>query len=172
MVITGLVTLALAVAVGLVVGVTATQWLALGVGGSLVLWVGGAISGQVLMARLLDGGDGRRVLDYLRLLMWIIPRFYVPLGLVALGCGLGLVVQAGASFGSPVVAVPLGLYLVTAVAGSAVSAPGYLRLMTFASTHGPDHPDVRRRLLRLAWLNRVELGLVVGAGFVLLASAM
>lgn len=166
----GVAVLALAAGTGWLAGLDARRWLVLGLGAALVLWVGGAVSGQILLARLLDrDADGRQVLDYLRQLLWIIPRFYVPLGFVALGCGLGLVAVTGTGFATPAVLVPLGLYLLTAIAGSAISAPGYVRLVRLAETAGADHPDVRRRLLPLAWVNRAELALVLGVGFVLLA---
>ena len=46
--------------------------------------------------------------------------------------------------------------------GATVSAPGYVRLLR--------HPDgLRTRLRPLAWLNRIELTLVLGVGFVLVA---
>lgn len=166
----GVAVLVLAAGTGWLAGLDARRWLVLGLCAALVLWVGGAVSGQVLLARLLDlDRDGRQILDYLRQLLWIIPRCYVPSGFVALGCGLGLVAVTGTAVATPAVLVPLGLYALTAVAGSAISAPGYVRLIRLAETAGADHPDVRRRLLPLAWVNRVELALVVGVGFVLLA---
>ena len=58
----------------------------------------------------------------------------------------------------------------TTILGTAVRAPGYTRLTRYALEHGPDHPDVRRRLLPLAWVNRIELTLVIGLGFTILTS--
>lgn len=165
-----LATVVFVLVTGWLVEMSLQSWLVFGLGASLVLWVGGAVSGQVLLARLLDRASGQQVLDYLRQLLWIIPRMYVPLGFVALGCGLALVATTGTTFTQPAVIGPLALYLLTAVAGAAVSAPGYVRLIRLAETQGPDDPAVRRRLLPLAWVNRVELALVIGVGFVLLAS--
>ncbi|RKN48440.1 hypothetical protein [Micromonospora endolithica] len=169
---TAAVTVALAVVTGVSAGLNLTQWLSYGLAVSLVLWVGGAVSGQILLARLLDRGTGEQVLDYLRQLLWIIPRVYVPLGFVAVACGLALVTHTGESYLQPRVLIPLALYVLTAIAGSAISAPGYLKLLRLADQHGPDHPAVRQRLQPLAWLNRIELALVVGVGFTLLASAI
>ena len=155
---------------GLLVGLLPIQWLVYGLGLSLVLWVGGAVSGQILLARLLDRDvEGDETAAYLRQLLWIIPRFYVPLGFVAVGCGAALVLLTGANPLAPAILIPFALYLLTAVAGSAISAPGYVRLLR-AHSAGLSQSEFRRRLLPLAWLNRVELALVVGVGFVLLAS--
>lgn len=132
--------------------------------------MGGAVSGQILLARLLDRADGREVLEYLRLLLWIIPRMYVPVGMAGVGCGITLVAISGTSFTQPAVVVPLALYALTVLAGSVLSAPGYVRLIRLADTNGPDDPRVLQRLMPLAWLNRAELALVCGLGSVLVAS--
>jgi hypothetical protein len=170
MFVVGAATLALAAGTGLLVELSLRQWLVAGLGLGLVLWVGGAVSGQILLARLLDRASGREVLEYLRLLLWIIPRVYVPAGMVGVGCGIALVAVSGVSFTQPAVVVPLALYALTAVAGSVFSAPGYVRLIRLADTQGPDDPRVLRRLMPLAWLNRAELTLVCGVGFVLVTS--
>lgn len=146
------------------------QWLVFGLAASVVVWVGGAISGQLILARILDTAGGSEVLTYLRQLLWIIPRIYVPAGFLALACGLGLAARTDVAFTSAQVVVPVALYTMTAVAGAAISAPGYVRLVRLADRAGPDHPDIRRRLQPLAWLNRVELTLVLSVGFVLIAS--
>lgn len=73
---------------------------------------------------------------------------------VLLGCGLGLVAVTGGDYTRPEVLIPLALYGATAAAGSAISAPGYVRLIRLAERAGPDAPEVRRRLLPLAWVNR------------------
>jgi hypothetical protein len=64
----------LAAVVGGGLGLTVTQWLTLGLAASLVLWVGGAISGQFLLARMFDRNSEQETLDFVRLLMRIIPR--------------------------------------------------------------------------------------------------
>jgi len=157
---------------GSIYGLSTTQWLVLALSTSLVVWVGGAISGQVILARLLDKGRSEQVLDFTRVLLLIIPVFYVPVSLVALGCGVALIAIHGVAFWSPQVVIPLALYLMASVAGGAISAPGYTRLIRFAEANGPEHPDVRRRLVPLAWLNRIELSLVVGLGFTSLIAAI
>jgi hypothetical protein len=164
------VAVVLAAGTGLLAGLSVRAWLVFGLVLGLVIWVGGAISGQVLLARLLDRAAGQEVLNYLRLLLWIIPWLYVPIGMVGVGCGIALLVVTGVPFAQPLVIVPLALYGLTAVAGAVFSAPGYVRLIRFAEIHGADDPRVRQRLLPLAWLNRVELTLVCGVGFVLAAA--
>lgn len=57
--------------------------------------------------------------------------------------------------------VPTALYALTAVLGTTVSAPGYVRLARLAGRTGPLDPAYRAGLLRLAWLNRIELALVL-----------
>lgn len=160
----------LAVIAGAVVGLSVEQWLVYGIAVSLVLWLGGAVSGQILLARLLDrDAEGEETTAYLRQLLWIIPRVYVPLGFVAVGCGVALIVLTGADPLAPAILIPILLYVVTAVAGSAISAPGYIRLLR-ANERGLSREEFRRKLLPLAWVNRTELGLVLSVGLVLLVS--
>jgi len=168
----GIVIVAVAGGVGFVTGLTTRQWLALGIGASLVLWIGGAVSGQIILARLIDKGSGQQVVDYLRQLLWIIPVCYVPAGVIAVACGVVLVEITDTSFWNASVLVPLVLYALTAVAGGVLSAPGYVRLTRFAAAYGPEHPQIGRMLAPLAWLNRIELVLVIGVGFTLLAGAV
>ncbi|MGW4528712.1 hypothetical protein [Amycolatopsis sp. NPDC004378] len=167
----GVAALALATATGWAVGITVDQVLVLALGASLVLWVGGAVSGQVLLARLLDHDhDSAETFAYLRRLLWIIPRFYVPVGVVAAASGAALAARTGTSFADPHVWIPLALYLATAVLGAAVSAPGYVRILRDAEPLSADHEAFLRRLVPLSWVNRVELCLVLGTGFTLLAA--
>lgn len=156
---------------GRAIDLTVQQWLGTVMATALALWVGGAVSGQIVLARLLDGQRPDEVTRYLRQLLWLIPRFYVPLGLLAVGIGCYLVATGPAAFSDPAVYVPLALYAVTSVAGSGISAPGYVRLLRrLARDEDIAAPANRRTLLGLAWLNRVELTLVVGIGFPLLVS--
>ncbi|MCG7418200.1 hypothetical protein MHY30_11860 [Microbacterium sp. ACRRU] len=160
----------LAAAAGAAVGLSVQQWLIYAIALSLVLWLGGAVSGQILLARLLDRDvEGRETAAYLRQLLWIIPRIYVPLGFVAVGCGVALIVLTGANPLAPAILVPILLYIVTAVAGSAISAPGYIRLLR-ANERGLSRDEFRRALLPLAWVNRTELALVLSVGLILLVS--
>jgi hypothetical protein len=148
----GVTTLAIATITGSAIGITVDEALALGLASSLVLWVGGAVSGQILLARLIDRDrDGGETFAYLRQLLWIIPRFYVPLGFVAVGCGIALAVRSETPFTDPRVWVPLALYVATSTLGSAMSAPGYVRILREAPALSADRDAFLRRLLPLAW---------------------
>lgn len=140
--------------------------------GSLAMWLGGAVSGQILLARLLDEDlDGYDVRVYLSLLLWLIPRFYVPLGLVAVAAATVLLLRHDESLWQVNVALPALLYVLLSVAGAAISAPGYTKLMRDADSlfGAANAAGLRVRLLPLAWLNRIELVLAVGLGGILLS---
>lgn len=165
----------LAVIATIITGLTAdfdtNHWLGTVIATSLALWVGGAASGQIILARLLDGPHPGDVTRYTRQLLWLIPLVFVPLGVFAVAAGCYLVVTGPAMFTDPAVYIPLALYLITTIAGSAISAPGYIRLLRRIE-HNDDiaAPANRTTLLKLAWLNRTELILVVGVAFPLLVS--
>lgn len=158
-----IVTAVLVLVLGVALGATITEWLLFGLAAGLILWVGGAITGQVLLAHLLATGTSRQVLTLVRQIMWIVPRLYVPAGTIGVACGLALVARGDLGFGHVWVWLPTALYVATAAAGTAISAPGYTRLIRLAagSEATPDTVRWRRDLMRLAWLNRVELAAVV-----------
>jgi hypothetical protein len=154
-----IVTLA-AVSVGVAAGATVDQWLTYLLVVGLIIWIGGAITGQILLAHALDR-DAQAALALVGQIMWIVPRVYVPLGTIAVAAGLTLAVRQDLDLAAGWILIPTALYAATAVLGTTVSAPGYVRLARLAERAGPTDPSYRRGLLRLAWLNRTELALVL-----------
>lgn len=101
-------------------------WFAFGLG--LALWVGGAVTGQIMLARAKARKDYHTVVALTREVSWIIPRVYIPVGVLAIVSGLALVVLTGTSFFSWWVVLPVLVYLGIVVMGSAYSLPEYARL--------------------------------------------
>lgn len=149
-----------ALAFGAAAGATLDQWLTYLLVVGLVVWVGGAITGQILLAHALDR-DGSQALSLVGQIMWIVPRVYVPVGTVAVAAGIALAVRQGLDLTAGWILMPVALYVATAILGTTVSAPGYVRLARLAERTGPADPRYRHGLLRLAWLNRSELALVL-----------
>lgn len=135
----------------------------------LALWVGGAVTGQILMARAKARGDGRTMVALTREVAWIIPRVYIPVGLVAIGAGVLLVFLSGVGFFSWWVLLPLLVYLGIVVMGSVYSLPEYGKLNKMFAERGEGDPEAHRRLTRAAWVNRVELVIVSAALFGIVA---
>jgi hypothetical protein len=151
-------------------GVFGMLWFAFGLG--LALWVGGAVTGQVMMARAKARKDYRTVVVLTREVSWIIPRVYIPVGVLAIASGLALVVLTGTSFFAWWVVLPILVYLGIVVMGSAYSLPEYGRLNRMFAERGERDPEAHRRLTRAAWVNRIELAIVALALFGIVAGVL
>lgn len=128
---------------------------------STMVWVGGAITGQVWMARarLTDDHSTRAML--LPQINWIIRRVYIPMAATAFTSGLLLAWRTGTPLRAPWVLFPIIVFLATVLTGSLYSLPEYTRLVTLLHDHSPEEPSLDRRIELAAWVNRVELALVL-----------
>jgi hypothetical protein len=131
----------------------------------LALWVGGAVTGQVMMARAKARKDDAMVAGLTEQVSWIIPRVYIPVGIVGIAAGVALAVLSGVSFLSWWVLLPVLVYLGIIVMGSAYSLPEYGRLNRMFAERGEHDHETHRRLVRAAWVNRAELVIVAVALF-------
>ena len=127
---------------------------------SVVIWVGGAITGQIMLARARE--DDVLVVLLVEHVRWLITHVYIPSATAALLAGLGLAFVTGTPLTAWYVAFPLALYVGLAIMGGMYSLPEYKRFLEAADRHGVSvlsDPDWHRRLWRTAWLNRIELAL-------------
>lgn len=128
---------------------------------SLVLWLGGAITGQLMLARsrvLHDVTFAARLIPMVR---WLITTIYIPAATTAFASGLLLAYRNGVSFTTPWLLFLIVVFVVTVIIGSVYSLPEYQRLTKVLNERGPQDKDLQRRLTVAAWLNRAELCLVV-----------
>jgi hypothetical protein len=137
------------------------SWLIIIMALCLIIWVGGAISGQIWMFRAGQRGDLQLRALLIPYINWIIRFVYVPLAATAFTCGLLLVWRAGISFASPWVLFPIIVFLGTIVVGSFYSLPEYARLTKAFNAQNSGDPELQRRVEIAAWVNRIELTLVV-----------
>lgn len=126
----------------------------------LGVWIGGAISLQVLIARAQLRNEYTQTITLMRQILWIVTRLFVPIGMLGVLAGVGLVFVTDAQFSDTYVFLPLLLYLMIALVGTFFSFPEYQRLDKLAQERGDDDMEVQQRLNRAAWVNRIELVIV------------
>lgn len=127
----------------------------------LMIWVGGAITGQIWMFRAGRQGDLALRAALIPYIHWIIRFVYIPMAAIAVTCGLVLAWRNGIPFTTPWLLFPLVVFLGTVIVGSVYSLPEYGRLVTLLRTNEAQNPAIQRRIEIAAWVNRVELLLVV-----------
>lgn len=128
---------------------------------SLIVWVGGAITGQIWMFRAGQQGDLNTRVVLLPQILWIIRRVYIPMAATAFTSGLLLAWRAGVSWTAPWLLFPVIVFIATVVVGSLYSLPEYSRLVALLGHRSASDPELQRRIEIAAWVNRVELGLVL-----------
>ncbi len=126
---------------------------------SLVVWVGGAITGQFMLARARARRDNVQVVLLVEQVRWLITHVYIPAGAVAFVSGVGLALATGTPLTAWYVVLPLLMYVGLAFMGGLYSLPEYTRLVKAAGERGVSDPEWHQRLWKAAWVNRIELAL-------------
>lgn len=132
---------------------------------SLVVWVGGAVTGQLLFAQTRE--DGAFTVRLVRAFRWLIVWVYIPAASIAAASAVGLALSTGVSLATWWVALPLVMYVGLAVMGGVYSLPTYDRLIRDAEAHGTSAAWYRT-LWRAVWVNRIELALFAVAFLVVI----
>ena len=132
---------------------------------SLVLWVGGAVTGQIMLIRARTTGNQLFSAHLILIINWLIPSVYVPASLLAVTSGIWLMLRQGAPLLEPWPLYLFVVYLATVLMGSFYSLPEYKALSAKVKPGMLPSSDVQRRLTRASLLNRLEL-LLVSIGLV------
>jgi uncharacterized membrane protein len=128
---------------------------------SLMIWVGGAITGQIWMFRAGQRSDLQLRAALIPYINWIIRFVYIPMASIAGSTGVLLAWRTGIPFTTPWILFPLGIFLATIVIGSVYSLPEYARLVNALRDADGHDPRLQRRIDIAAWVNRIELVLVL-----------
>jgi uncharacterized membrane protein len=127
----------------------------------LVIWVGGAITGQIWMFYAGQRGDFALRAALIPYINWIIRYIYIPLAATAFICGLVLAWRNGIPFTTPWILFPIIVFVATVITGSFYSLPEYSRLVHLLRTGDGRDQMLQRRITIAAWVNRIELLLVL-----------
>ena len=121
-----------------------------------VLWVGGAVTLQVLgivASRSKDPTDLPRVGRYAE---FVGSRVFIPASIILFIAGVLMVLQAW-NFGQLWVAVAVALWIVSALTGAIYLGPTSKKVGQLFETEGPESVAGRARLNRLFMVSRLEL---------------
>jgi uncharacterized membrane protein len=122
-----------------------------------VVWVGGALSLQVLAIRAERSADGGRVANFATEAEWVGSRVFLPSSIVLLLAGIGLTLEGDWGFTTPWVLLGLIAYGLSALTGSLFLGPESGRIGKMIADVGPQDPDVLARIKRIFLVSRMEL---------------
>lgn len=128
---------------------------------SLMIWVGGALTGQIWMFRAGLHGDVATRAILLPQINWIIRYVYIPMAATAFMSGILLAWRNDIPWTTPWLLFPVVVFLATILVGSIYSLPEYARLVQHLRQGKPQDSNWQRRIEVAAWVNRVELLLVI-----------
>lgn len=133
---------------------------------SAIVWLGAGFVLAVLVFGAERAGERGREAGYHRDVAWLAPRLFIPASVGTLALGILVVLDEEAwSFDQLWIAIGLAGWLVSFGLGFFYFRPEGERIGELAAQHGPDYPELNRRLHRLNIIDRLQLVLL----FVLVA---
>ena len=125
-----------------------------------ITWVGGGITGQILVSRMRTS-DGPRMVKTAADLEWIGTHVYLPASLILLLAGIGMVLEGQWGFTTPWVLIGLIGFAATVVTGAALLGPQIKKIHAEVEQKGPDDPGVQAAMARLFVLSRIDLAVLI-----------
>lgn len=122
-----------------------------------VVWIGGALSLQVLAIRAERSPDGGRVANIATEAEWVGSRIFLPASIVLLLAGIGLTLEGDWGFTTLWVLLGLIAYGLSALSGSLFLGPESGRIGKMIAEVGPQDPEVIARIKRIFLVSRIEL---------------
>ena len=122
-----------------------------------VIWVGGAVTINVLATRAVRSSDGPRMATFAGEAGWMGQRIFAPSAGLVLISGILTVLNGHLGFGHAWVIVGLVGVGLTIITGAAFLGPAARRLQPVIEARGPDDPEVRRLVSRLVTVGRIDL---------------
>jgi hypothetical protein len=142
--------------------ITTYEWLLFGHILFVVAWVGASIALQVLSFRIRAAGPERSV-DFLSDIEWLGTRYFIPVSLIVVALGFGLIGESDGAWELSQfwVSAGLGMFMVSFLLGAGFLGPESGRIAKLAEERGAADDEVQSRISRVIWVSRFELLLLI-----------
>lgn len=124
---------------------------------SAIIWLGAGFLIAVLILGAERSGDGAKEAGYHQDVGWLAPRLFIPASLSTLIFGVLLVIDGDWNLDTLWIDIGLVGWLVSFGLGILYFKPEGEALGAMAVERGPADPELRRRIFRLNWVDRVQL---------------
>jgi uncharacterized membrane protein len=122
-----------------------------------IVWVGGAVTVNILGTRLSGSSDGERLALFGRDTEWLGTHIYLPASLTVLVFGILTALKGHYSFAQAWLIIGIVGIVLTAITGSAFLGPELKRIAGLVEAKGVNDPQVIARLKRLIVVSRIDL---------------
>lgn len=126
-----------------------------------VIWVGGAVTVQVLASMAQRAGDPARMAVFAKDAELVGMRVFMPASLVVLAAGIWAVIEGSWSWGDVWILWGLAGVAFSAIVGSTFLGPESGRIGALIGERGPSDPEVQRRLSRIFLVSRIEMTILL-----------
>ena len=126
-----------------------------------VIWIGGALTMNMLSMRVLRSSTAERIATFASDVEWIGQRVFVPASVTLIVFAIGLMFEGNWGWGEFWIVIALVIYVASFAAGAGFFGPESGRISALVSTEGADSPDAQARIRRILMLSRLELILLV-----------
>jgi uncharacterized membrane protein len=129
---------------------------------AVVAWVGANFALQFLAFRARRAG-GQRMMDLLGDLAWMGTHYFIPISLLVVVFGFGLISESNGYYdlGQFWVSAGLAMFVISFATGAGFLGPESERIFKLSAARSPDDPEVQRRAARLFLVARFELILLI-----------
>jgi uncharacterized membrane protein len=138
------------------------DWLLLGHILAAIAWVGGAISMQVVGARLVKAETAEAVAAYARAAEWLAPRLFMPASLAVLGFGIAMVsVNEAWSIRQLWIILGLAGIAISGIGGAMFFGPQSRRIADAVRTEGAESARAQALIRRIFVVGRFDVLLLL-----------
>jgi uncharacterized membrane protein len=137
------------------------DWLKFGHVLMAIVWVGGAITLQVLASRIQAKGDRKQLYALTEHVEFIGTRVFTPASLLLLILGIWMVIIGPWDFGMAWIDLGLAMFVYSFVSGAFYLGPQIRRTRVVAASEGIDSDQVSVLIRRIFLVSRIELVFLV-----------
>lgn len=126
-----------------------------------VVWVGGAVTVNILGTRVAAARDGQALAAYGRNTEWVGTHVYMPSSIIVLVFGIFTVIKGGFGFWQGWIIFGIAGIVITALTGSLFLGPELKRIAGIVESRGAEDPEAIERSTRLIRIGRIDLLILI-----------
>ena len=124
---------------------------------TVIVWLGAAFTMDLLFLRAERTGNPADLGKTGEFQEWLVPRLFIPFGVLALVFGILLVLDGPWSFGDLWIAIGLAGWIAAWGVGFLFIRPQAAKMPEIVMQHGPTSPEAQRQARLLGVVSRVQL---------------
>lgn len=125
-----------------------------------ICWVGSNTILQLLGKRLLDRGNGGETQNFVGDLVYLTPRWFIPISLWTVAFGIATTIDANLSFGDFWISAGMTMFIVSFLIGLLFLGPQSERVKKIGDEQGPETSAYGEAVAKFLLGSRIELGLL------------